>query len=137
MRKRWLIRGLALTVLTLCVVAWVGSYWSSIALYNKDFEITLSRGRVLCALDGPSATTDLEMRVKDSYDWSEWDRRVDVWFFGFTADYRAEVIQWTIPLWFPTLLAALVLWLVWRKTRAKPVGGAFPVEVAVQGEGTP
>ena len=34
-----------------------------------------------------------------------------------------------VPLYFPTLLSALLLWLVWRKTRPKYNGKGFPVEV--------
>ena len=35
-----------------------------------------------------------------------------------------------IPLWFPTILSAALLWFVWRKTRKKGTSGAFPVEPA-------
>jgi hypothetical protein len=34
-----------------------------------------------------------------------------------------------IPLWFPTLISAGLLWLVWRKTRKTYPGGGFPVEI--------
>ena len=40
--------------------------------------------------------------------------------------YRSSVGCVFIPLWFPTLLSTLLLWLVWRKTRPRTVG--FPVE---------
>jgi hypothetical protein len=69
--------------------------------------------------------------------WSGWSYRDahSTWhFMGFTYDDRIVGRGATIPLWFPTLLSALLLWFVWRKTRATPVGRAFPVEVAKSGE---
>jgi hypothetical protein len=34
------------------------------------------------------------------------------------------------PLWFPTLLSALALWFVWRKTHSPYCKKGFPVEPA-------
>jgi hypothetical protein len=51
---------------------------------------------------------------------------------GFAWDAHAGPDRWhyiMIPLWFPPLLSALLLWLVWRKTRPKSSGKGFPVEV--------
>jgi hypothetical protein len=58
-------------------------------------------------------------------------------FIGFAYDPKKEALETMvlIPLWFPTLLFALLLWLVWRKTRGKGPGRGFPVEVGKKAEG--
>jgi hypothetical protein len=53
MLRTWCIRGLALTLLTLCVVTWVGSYWQEAKIgkfrgtYNENnYVMSLVYGRV-------------------------------------------------------------------------------------------
>jgi len=61
--------------------------------------------------------------------------------FGFAAgngDGPAKGIEWWcigMPFWCLTLLATVITFIVWRRTRPRPMGGAFPVEV--KNSGTP
>ena len=147
MIRRWLIRGLALTLLTLCGVAWVGSYWRFAEWFHFDghyltkLDLTSGRAEIL---GGNAAYPKIwAWQVRPYYA----DERTPITLFinlyrpryhflGFIwdGDFKTPSYHhmWVlfIPLWFPTFLCLLLLWFVWRKTRAKPVGGAFPVEVA-------
>ena len=58
------------------------------------------------------------------FDWEYWDNKTDYRFLGFS------IIPWlfvSFPLWFPTLLSALLLWFIWRKTPAERNSRGFPV----------
>jgi len=59
-------------------------------------------------------------------------RRPDVFLgFGYAhwnlGDYDQRLVS--IPYYFPLLLFSVLLVIVWRKTRARRVGGAFPVDM--------
>ena len=150
MFRRWLIRGLALTLLTLCVVAWVGSYWrqvglkadsadkvrliffnyGSLAIRSMDWgAIRAKRG--LPPNDEPLhfvtfvADADAKVRAGSSIAGFAYGTMGPLWVGGAAVGWEAYV-----PLYFPTLLSALLLWLVWRKTKTKYSGKAFPVETA-------
>jgi hypothetical protein len=143
MVRRWLIRGLALTLLTLCVGAWAGSYFEYEAI---DYE-----GATRCGFTLLEAG-ELQLFFGDYAPWAQ--QGWDVWHGRCDSKLRAEILSlykstqyhllgfaWQprrptergqrvmIPLWFPTLLSALLLWLVWRKTRPAYNGRGFPVEV--------
>ena len=137
---RWLIRGLALTLLTLCVVVWVGSHWQAVWVYapaenhvrylrveDGTLSYTETDGRGFGQwelLHGPAAGLEI---AQDVY------RRTMYHFAGF-AYHRAAGTNphWYvyIPMWFPTLLGTLLFWFVWRKTRTRFTGKAFPVALA-------
>lgn len=144
MARRWIIRSLALTLLTLCVVAWAGSYWRDwkISSYDKSgkwYSTQVLRDGCITFTRSPNQTFDL---------WSTSEpvgtptpteglfgdppatpaaRRL----LGFVFE-PPPFLYVSIPLWFPTLLIAVLLWLVWRTTRPKAPGRAFPVEPATK-----
>jgi hypothetical protein len=156
MLRRWIIRGLALALLTLCAVAWAGSSWRTMGtawfgatarfdawmVLSNDRAIFFLHPRLYCpipnywswfsGLDENASAWDIEVAAQSLL---ERNRALGVslmeFGFGQTNGFDA------IPLWFPTLLSTLLLWFVWRKTRAKPAGGAFPVEPAKAGENQP
>jgi hypothetical protein len=147
MIRRWLIRGLLLTLLTLCVTAWVTSYSQGIGIvYSGNSQVSvLGEGKGEAVLDlefmTPSVGAGPGWEVGHSADPDTGFANAQYHFLGFgfaksvaIAAGGTQVSRWTvwIPLWFPTLLTALLLWFVWRKTRAKPRG--FPVEVVKSGE---
>jgi hypothetical protein len=140
---RRIIRGLGIALLTLCVAAWVGSYfgfsyvryvsntrcwWSSLDGGGLDliYEYHGTDGpRGWLAEYGPYPATWLSAKQQrhDS---------IAYHLLGFAWQPRTGPDGWQymlIPLWFPTTLAAGFLWLAWRKTRPKYNGKGFPVEV--------
>ncbi len=134
MLRRWLIRSLVLTLLTLCVVAWVGSYWRSALVVHtgvkEKYSASLGGGLLwLEQHDTPPISNQgwylgsLPRRVP-------WDWKLNLFENARGPDY----VGIFVPLWFPTILSAGCLWLVWRKTRPKYSGKGFPVEVAGGGE---
>ena len=134
---RWLIRGLALMLLTLCVGAWVGSYWRAIGIAYSGTERCLvldeGNGKAVFGVEFLPPGVPLwpgwhflrKVYLDAGYDNSPYhlmgfafQKRVDSTIIGRTS------VWWVwVPLYFPTLLSALLLWFVWRKTRAKPIGG--------------
>lgn len=136
------MRGLALALLTLCVVAWGGSYFQmAYVMYGGQnrYWLGIEWGTVGFAIS--------DLRVSNGWEW----KHVQVPAYGvhYLGDYERNKYHfagfafnpsrgplrssgWStlIPLWFPTLLFALLLWLVWRKTRPKYNGRGFPVEAA-------
>jgi hypothetical protein len=135
---RWIIRGMAIALVTLCVTAWVGSYWEEVGGYrgsgHRLFAAEIVYGKI-----GLGETRDLELDHSPSWHWYWYvvhpeDSHTsypstDYQFLGFV--YEPRPSQWIviIPLWFPTLLSTMLLWFVWRKTRPKYSGNGFPVEV--------
>jgi hypothetical protein len=139
MIRRWLIRSLCLALLTLCVTAWVGSYWEQICVkcYSASHAFD---AEVLCGA----------MILGDEFH-PEWHNARTWWWnigaanrevsqnqfretkyhalgFGLKPSPADPYVYAMIPLWFPTLLSALFLCFVWRKTRHKPPSRGFPVE---------
>ncbi len=147
MHRRWIIRSLALALLTLCVTAWMGSYWLDVeAEWYIDLDVFrahLECGRMVIEHDTraedyvmPRCTAHIGVHGKPfrfHYGYMRWQ------FLGFGYDpsrirFSKGDDNWSAaaPLWFPTLLSALLLWLIWRKTRPKYNGKGFPVEPAAQ-----
>jgi hypothetical protein len=138
MFRRWFIRSLALALLTLCVTAWVGSYWRLIEMERWDRHRIICQGQwgeicLYCEDKRRTAPLEVTWRCYSS------EPLLIQAIYGSTPHHFAGFAferfsgnYWHvfIPLWFPTLVSALLLWFVWRKTRAKVVGGAFPVELA-------
>ena len=143
MFRRWIIRGLALTLLTLCVVAWVGSYWRVVGIsYNeatRSQSLFGAKGKARLLVSLPDGAMRRWRFYYNANAYSDHEN-ARYHFMGFAFDRAGGqalggLPGWPIwavwvPLYFPTLLSALLLWFVWRKTRAKPIGGAFPVEPA-------
>ncbi len=144
MMRRWIIRGLALALLTLCVVAWVGSYCRPLYIEQnvggRSKSFFWAEGRVgyffNSGLMGPwpgwKSLFDRGLIGFDSSFWFTWDSQGSWHILGFCSGGTKDRWWCTIPLWFPAVVVALVpmLWLVWRKTRSKYNGRGFPVEPA-------
>lgn len=142
MVRRWLIRSLPLMLLTLCVVVWVGSYFETVWAWHNAGMIERNLG---CECGSITFTEyhDFTPSV-NGWHWyhqpsvkapfEEGYRSCTYKFLGFAyqPDWGHFATGWyvIIPTWFPTLLSVLLLWLVWRKTKAKPLGGAFPIDPA-------
>ena len=137
MKKRWLIRSIFMGLLTLCVTAWVGSFCWEIEVYHygeRRVGAGIYWGRV-CAFWVEVAGDDPKWGVVcipasnlSEGRWSDKDDFFDKFNWCGFCVAGPPLNQATIPFWFPTLLSALLLWFVWRKTKAKPRGS--PVEVA-------
>ena len=139
MFRRWLIRSLALTLLTFCVAAWVVSYSGEYGVrphLQAEIVCGFNDGFVYLVVwmnpDYDIIFPFWDYRPGDSQAYGAY-KRAKHHLLGFA--YRSSSSRsWylLVHMWFPTLLSALLLCFVWRKTRAKPIGGAFPVEVAAR-----
>jgi hypothetical protein len=140
---RWIIRGMGIALLTLCVAAWVGSYFECAIAVNQSktahWQANLEGGEFHIWYYRPTRHSGWYVRffpynaighhatLRMSYARTPYH----VLGFAWRWDPTTEPQLWVmIPLWFPTTLAAGFLWLVWRKTRPKYNGKGFPVEVA-------
>jgi len=114
----------------LYIVHWGASYFD---------ELSIENGRVLLFREESGLAKGWEVsHQRRLFFWFEGDdlayRSADVHFAGFainwTYDYAPPCQGWfvRIPLWFPTTLSAGLVWLIWRKTRGKYRGQAFPIE---------
>jgi hypothetical protein len=139
---RWIIRGLCLALLTLCVTAWAGSYFecASISYGSKAGYLTvldLIGGEVSFAhrqMPFPRGWTMEHGHGQYSRDQRDRAQAVNEIIphhaLGFAWEYTNRFffsLTVITPLWFPPLLSALLLGLVWRKTRRKHATGGFPV----------
>jgi hypothetical protein len=149
MFRRWIIRSLALAPLTLCMSAWVASYWRSISInyWRNDVEVTnlsVDRGRFMAdsskafsgyITPGPTPCWSIENRDAGAIEWPFFDASAKFSISGFALWNTGPVPRGisyhgvSVPAWFPTLLSALLLCLLWRKTRPKHTVKGFPVEV--------
>jgi hypothetical protein len=141
MIRRWIIRGLAVALLMMCVVAWGGSYfrWVQVGFVNDGHywagnvhygEMFFDDEMMFNA--GPGWYWIHELREADVVMAKALHSAVKSDFLGFA--YRsgspfASIGIVIVPLWFVTLMAGVVVWVVWRKTRPKFSGKGFPVEV--------
>ena len=142
MKKRWIIRSFFISLLVFCVGAWVGSYsqyacvqyiGTSNALFFGGECGWLWFGNYGSRPIGSSPwdfahLRASQVRTRQQYLSTDWHRA------GFAWKSNSKLREFTawIPLWFTTLLALLLLLLVWRKTRPKMAGRAFPVEPAAK-----
>lgn len=139
MFRRWLIRGLALALLMLGLVAWVGSYARAIVIHDVGrtwIRMSVSAGR-MGFRQGDTAIAlspgwHADVFRSDIDRWMDFDTMAQHHAFGF-ATYRNTTYKtidraMTVPIWFPTLLSALLLWLLWRRTKPIPKAQGFPIE---------
>ena len=149
MIRRWIIRGLALTLLMLCVAAWVGSYFKAAETRLFGNILTFQSGSVTLIYYVHWANFD----SADTWDCSfePLDAVLPVYNFYSECRYHFLWIAYSplngdmglrffiAPMRFHSVLSALLLWFVWRKTKPKVLAacGAFPVEPAKEGERQP
>jgi hypothetical protein len=149
MFRRWLIRSLALTLLTLCVVVWVGSYrWYFV--WKRDYirgggycgrdsiEINFGQLEISRILEGMAPLgTKWGIYQHGPYGPMAFDYSHSTYHFAgfaFTPTDGLQIIM--VPFYFPTLLSAALLWLVWRKTKPNYNGKGFPVEPTAKAKET-
>ncbi len=138
---RWVIRGLAVALLTLCVAAWVGSYFEEVTLIYCSkpgaFWQTLgiNRGEIVYS-EIPdwrdSAAWTWRLSHGPPFDWHDAYSGTKYHGGGFAYQPIAPSSSFSIaffPMWFLSLLSAGLLWVAWRKTRRRGTGRGFPVEV--------
>jgi hypothetical protein len=146
MLRRWIIRGLGIALLTLCVTAWVWSYWWFVEVdyssgkVSRDFIVMCGRMRLARQLSGregwswdygrwTSGPMSADQFMSDEYPFMHYHLGGFALSTGLMGPPDGKGWKVHIPLFFPTLLSAPLLWLVWRKTRPKYSGKGFPVEV--------
>ena len=149
MIRRWLIRAPFVAFAMICVGLWAASYWRAGLLYCmwEDNAVTAACGSGRAVVHAEGYGYDLHppvrwyMRIRETkyIVWQRFDDAAKYAIFGFSfarGGQEFHVHNWfiTIPLWFPTFLTGLVLWLIWRKTRRKYNGKAFPVEATAKAE---
>ena len=139
MIKRWLFRSFFIGLLVLCVGAWVISRWwtSEFTYLGTSYDgATLADGRIGFGQNHSPSTfrtgwhQDFRPNVRGY--WSVSDLSPNLHGLGFSCYHDSGRWDIIIPLWLPTLLLAGLNWFVWRKTKPKPVGRAFPIEPATK-----
>ena len=133
MARRWIIRGVCLTLFLLCAGAWVVSYWQSCWLsYSRACDghyFGIDAGLAEIA-NGSADTTGWEWYQRDPgavlAEYPETPNHACGFAYWPNLKTRIGDDGWIVmfPLWFPTAVSGLLLCLVWRKPVAK---GAFPV----------
>src|ERR1035437_8685370 len=127
--KRWCIRSVFVGLLLLCVGGWGWSYkygwvinydygrglstlesvWGEIHLCWYDTSVSQSTGMPFDPMPKGEGFSASSFPCDASFD----SGRADHYRLGFVVSN-----DWiAIPFWFPTIIAAALLWWVWRKTR--------------------
>ena len=154
-KGRPVARGLGIALMALCTTCWVLSHVLPIRFvvsWPNDFVgVEFEAGRIVFGhasdvgssgwgfrvwTSGP--TWHVFDRIRESLDkWSKQDQISSFHFLGFSY-YYPYPREWchTVPFWFPTSLALVLLWRVWRLRQLKS-GRRFPVDpVVAPREGT-
>jgi len=143
MVRRWIIRSVALMLLTLCVVVWVGSYWIGVGVTYRGadvYDMGILHGKIcsgnlnVISMRAPQGVHFFLLHHYPGLLLGGEDR--EYYFLGFWCLKNPRGAELEIPIYFPTLLSVFLLWFVWRKTRAKAAGKAFPVEMAAKAGGS-
>ena len=141
MKRRWIIRSIFMLPILLCIVGWEWSathsfgmlyshydyffccntYWGCVSATYQRFDLTSQPG----AWDFAINSTD------HHFLWAS--ANFTHQFLGFAYKVEPHLYTLVAPYWFLILVFSGVLWIVWRRTRPKPKGGAFPVEVKASG----
>ena len=126
MTCQWIIRGLVIALLCLCISGWVISYLPGT---DVGFWCSYDGAGLSVLIKHPDGGGKIYLRGSSS----------DASLFGYPPSpktwlgfgFRKAGSYWlaTIPFWLPTTFAAVLLWLTWRMTRTKSVGQGFPVDI--------
>jgi hypothetical protein len=145
MVRRWFIRGFFVGLLLSCLAAWWASgYYSATVDYFQDGRFGVG-GESMAGIVRFGGGIGVEYYCPSGFSGHvarssppgfmalRWDEPKD-YYFGFSvfsghSTTTGTVFGISVPYWFISLVLAVLLWLVWRKTRPKPKGGAFPVEI--------
>lgn len=146
MSRRWIIRSFALALVVCFLMTWAASYWVTGILVHyvtmgggsgENGFLAFRTGQISFLRRGPLLSADWQAGLtSNTYtDWwvpeflDGYSARAKFRFLGFHF-YDANDLFISIPLWFPTILAGLLFWWAWRKTRGNPATRGFPVEVS-------
>lgn len=142
MIRRWLIRLPFLLALAFVVGAWVMSYFAGFTYFwnlgGRCWQLGSAQGLGYVSVARSEFSNHFEFGRGDSS---------THWFgghptLGFSIESGdgigihnlggSDSLGVIFPLWLPTLVLSGLTWFVWRKTRPKQVGRAFPVEPTVK-----
>jgi hypothetical protein len=138
MFRRWLIRSFFIALCVVCAAVWVGSYFQRVAVHYHGHDHILILG-LDCGAIG-YINNDIEVGIPYAWQWyrgptnfqefRQYYRRTSYHFIGFAFDPKKTdfVTVVMIPLWLPTLLSAVLLWLAWHKTKTRPKATGFPIK---------
>jgi hypothetical protein len=127
MKRRWIIRGLFIGLLLLCVVGWLWTFNSGGYLRGEVWAIHLWAGDITVArwASGP-AKSDFQLYFERSMLRGQWRQQG---LLGFRVQKGPLGMAVGVPFWFLIATSSAIVWLVLRKTRPKiDPAKAFPVE---------
>jgi hypothetical protein len=146
MARHSIIRGLMLAMVLLCVAAWVGSYARMFGVTYQDrwlrsdpITLRVFGGYIeyshmpLMIFQGQVPRSSSWQWVFQTVDITKFQRYLRSFrfhFAGFAFVLNDRGHSLAIPFYFPTILSALLLLFVWRKTKPTYNGKGFPVEPA-------
>lgn len=131
-----MVRGSCLGLLVLCAALWTMSYFytgtvsrkgSSTILVGVQGGVGVLRAHSIASVLPPgwSAQWHADL-LGNPFSLHLSDR--DFLGFGVVQRLGAPVWVFVIPLWFPTVLLALLSWVAWYKTVERKPAQGFPVE---------
>src|ERR1035437_9628380 len=147
MKRRWIIRSFFIGLLLLCVGGWVWSYkygWIFRYSRHNGGSVRSHWGKIhLTWMDdswAPFPTERWHIYPADAAIDANYIKYIHNGHYshhclGFFITIEADSMFVVIPFWFPTTISAALLWLVWRWTRPRVQGRAFPVEIAKADKG--
>jgi hypothetical protein len=142
MKQRWLIRAVSVSLLALCVVAWVVSTITGYEIAQSATWLVIAEKGNFCFVATTASVHFDFSACKTDGTWLTYyemlgGREWAGFRCGHTVDFHTDIGWLGFPFWFPTLLSAVLFWLVWQKTRPKYNVSGFPVEVAEKGATKP
>jgi len=131
MKRCWIIRGVFLALLLLCVGAWVWTHRSGMSLgWGGRFTgMVVSERGELCLMRFDDTSLPFGGIIFQRTGIMGLFGNMGNGFLGFMWGNEQGQSWIALPFWFLTSVLALILIYVWRKTRPKPnPATAFPVE---------
>ena len=131
--KRWIIRSLFICLLLTATCSWWKSYTYppfSDRIPGPHTRVCINNGMLFVVF--PWFGMSSKLRPLDTGFYCNEIDALNFRFGYFGERHGSDVAQFrfvAVPFWLLTPLSAILLWLVWRKTRPKVKGRAFPVEL--------